>query len=250
MNICIIGNSGNMGSRYQKKIESIVSTQPIHITGYEIDDFNNKKPLPIANKFLVCTPTNSHYEVLKFVMDQSRAPILCEKPISKNINEVMELCDIAQNKKIRLNMVNNWSLVTIPPLERNRNCIYYSCSNTGKDGLPYDLIQLLHLAHDWNFYFTNKAPEGAFNVHINQDLDITREIIELSYNRMLQFWIEDRWKYMWDVNDIRLAHKKVLKYIPRYDEQEIQENRMDEDEINNHCTSQERLYKIKGQVQG
>lgn len=58
-----------------------------------IESFNDLRP-GYFDCFNICTPTQTHFELLKMGFDQHVKLIVCEKPVSNNKNELNDLSDL------------------------------------------------------------------------------------------------------------------------------------------------------------
>ena len=184
MRILIIG-SGNMGKRYKR----ILNYNNIETVDYDLTEkFGGVELHNIDfDKAIIATPTNDHFEYCKKLVSLDK-DFLCEKPVSKNPEEIKTLIELAE---CDVRMVCNW-IFTAPsmvPFMKDNCHIYYDYYNTGRDGLEWDIIQLIHLASDFkSLEVVTESP--VFNAAIN-NIPITQTDIEKSYLSMLEMWIEE-----------------------------------------------------------
>lgn len=195
----IVGINGNMGRRYKAIAEHL----NIGVSGVDINDnLPNKKTL--ANKIIfLCTPTDNHIQDILWYFTKSNCQIVCEKPISKIYKEFTKLFDYSD----RLLMVNNYNYIMLGH-EVTKKPTTYNYYTSGKDGLYWDCIQIIHLARG-KVLLSNKSP--IWKCIIN-GVEINRSEIDLSYVYMIKDIFGEQ-KYVWGMDDILLAHQKVEKLI-------------------------------------
>lgn len=224
--ILIIG-MGNMGSRYARILDRLhVPWHGIDITQQPWDYTQMTK----CTKAIICAPTAHHFEWCMKI----QIPFMCEKPISKYIENVEMIRDRCEKECLDGRMVNNWEHAMLIGLQditgRGGNCVElgninfeYSCSNTGQDGLAWDCIQLIHLcgnprlSNRGRFRAVLKWPMGDMWI----DVKITREMIERSYEQMIKRWLgiepglgdAGHGRGGWDMTEAVEAHKEVLEWI-------------------------------------
>lgn len=229
-NVLIVGSNGNMGRRYYAILQGIKDkNNNIEIGELDLNDKTKKSKYKSANYIILATPTEEHYknilEILKTkteLNDKTITHILCEKPISKNIEEIENLYYLLNKKdcKVKLYMVNNYAYIKRDQdkLIKRKPCyaLYqkpisqftsYDYYNTGKDGLYWDLIQIIYLSRKY-LSMNNLSP--IWKCCINGK-NINRGDIDGSYVSMIEDFLGNR-KNMWGIEDIKLAHLKVLKY--------------------------------------
>jgi hypothetical protein len=132
---------------------------------------------------------------------------LCEKPIDQSAKRIQELIDLGADGR----MVCNWAFVSQNPLIPGMNQVQYDNYNTGKDGLAWDCIQLIHLAKDFPELSTNSP---YLNCHIN-GTRIHEGHIALSYKKMIEAWLEDPTR-LWSLQEAKKATEKVIEYNRLY----------------------------------
>lgn len=102
----IIGSKGSMGTRYL----SILKSLDEDTWGVDIEsppEYIIKKAAE-ADRTIVCTPTEIHYQYLKQIIPLGK-PILCEKPITKSTKEVEKILTESQRCKTPFTMTFQYS---------------------------------------------------------------------------------------------------------------------------------------------
>jgi hypothetical protein len=206
MNILVLGNKGSTGRRY----EAIIKHMKIDVIGV---DLGQVLPPHAPDAVIIATPTEFHIKHIEWVFD-AYGPIktLVEKPISKDLNALIEL----RNKwhhipDCWLSMVNNWSFAgwRSMPWQPGECQIMYNCYNAGRDNDLWDMIQLVYLSRTTGgFAFEFDSP--FFTANINGEM-ISLTDIERSYYTMIECWLQD--EFMWDLDDAIEATRKVTKCL-------------------------------------
>lgn len=192
MKILLLGGNGSIGRRYQAVLRSL---------GYEFDVYDNPRHEPGSksfvgyNHFIIATPTHTHLTYLQELSTYDHAAILCEKPLSKVPAEIKKFKSLSAYIDQKVFVVNNYNYLPYAP----RN-LSYNFFNTGRDGLIWDVCQLVYLA------FKNKV-----------DLEVKRESpwwdfkwgqfqvpyaeIERSYSMMVRAFLIGEYSRLWDMTD-------------------------------------------------
>jgi hypothetical protein len=153
MKVLLIGK-GYWGSIV---IQKLIFFPPIKVT---VADSESNLDEMLRKKFefvFVCTPTNTHYEIVKKCIENKRN-IFCEKPFTGNYKKAKELYSLAFEHGIKI-YVNNIFLYrnefqAIKNLPFN-NIIFKWSNNCKKDTiynnlLYHDLYMLIEMAgHEW-----------------------------------------------------------------------------------------------------
>ena len=187
--ILLIGSEGNMGQRYQaimKYLDIPYVCSDINI----LTDWNRD-----YHSYLICTPTNDHYEQIKQCSKFGK-PILCEKAITKDPSRLIELidtCDFA--------MVNQYKYLVDPTAKGDT---YYNYFRTGKDGLNWDCINIIGLSKT-PAKIMNKSPIWSCMIN-GQELSI--KDMDLAYCKMIDRWYK---KPYTNKDYIEKAHMKVIE---------------------------------------
>lgn len=169
-NVLLIGANGNMGRRYG----AILRHLSIPFKGVDKGDVLASKH---ASHIIIATPTNTHYELLRYFKDDPRK-ILCEKPITKDERELDEILGWGD----LVEMVNQYRY-----LDRNESCgdTIYDYFKSGGDGLPWDCINILGLSRG---EVSLRNESCIWNCHLN-GLKLKLSNMDMAYVRMLKEWL-------------------------------------------------------------
>jgi hypothetical protein len=140
MSVLIVGADGNMGNRYAAILKFLGKDYIGVDVRNSIDEVNSAAEK--ADGILIATPTESHCALIKRFLPY-RVPILCEKPISKNMIEFKETMGEVRGSFVPFRMINQYRMLT------DRNSVgrtVYDYFRHGGDGLYWDCIQIIGLA--------------------------------------------------------------------------------------------------------
>jgi hypothetical protein len=195
----IVGAKGGMGRRYAAILRTLQIEPLLMDVGDDVPEG--------FDSVIIASPTDLHAaHCLQFMA--YRVPILCEKPLSKEIGEVERVCSEAERLGVQLDMVNQYRycewLSTLPANDYTS----YNFFNTGKDGLAWDCISIIALANG-KVSVDNTKPVWSCVINGHR---LRYERMDWAYITMIQEWLagslRDHGK-----NYILNAHNKVLKYI-------------------------------------
>lgn len=130
-----------MGQRYKAILKHL--DEPFYSLDRENSEAQILKAVETMDRVIICTPTNTHFQLLKKIIPLQK-PILCEKPISKSLNELEVIFANVLKYNTKFTMMFQYSEL-LPPkqLEFNSSYNYF---RTGKDGLIWDCLQIIGLA--------------------------------------------------------------------------------------------------------
>jgi hypothetical protein len=137
MSILIVGANGNMGKRYG----AILTYLGKQWSGVDAEH-NRHFVLASARAsegVIIATPTATHAQVIRDVLPAGK-PILCEKPVTKN---VVELKEILGEAKTPFRMVYQYQLM-VSGSRIGRS--HYDYFRHGNDGLVWDCLQIIGLS--------------------------------------------------------------------------------------------------------
>jgi hypothetical protein len=194
--VLLIGYKGSIGNRYRAILEYL----SVPFYGVDLGDTYNPE---LYKRAIIATSTETHFEVCKQMIAYG-INFLCEKPVSKNPEEIKELIELCEKNKVEGNMVCNWKYVR-PNLNPESNQILYNNFHTGKDGVNWDCIQLHYLDEEKAFITTDKP----FFASIINNKNITYFNVEDSYIDMMKNWINNG--DLWTLEDALKATEKVIK---------------------------------------
>jgi Ulp1 family protease len=207
LKVLVIGSLGTQGRRYC----AILKYLDIEHIGYDIVDSFNSVPCNKITHAIIATPIDTHYHWCLWCVE-NKIPFLCEKPISKNIDEIETIKRECKNEKVDGRMVCNWAFV-LPyknsnlSLNRHENTIVFDYFNTGKDGI-YDLIQPIYLSDEISS-FKFKSP--VYNCKIN-GAEVDQRDFDASYSVMLGAWFSENINHLWSMDDAIKATEKLLSW--------------------------------------
>lgn len=199
MTTCVIGCNGNMGRRYM----SILSYLKEPALGSDfLDD------IPKASHYIIATPTPTHLDVLARLIDKHGTngdiSILIEKPVTKR----PELLDVITKTKNQIYMVNQYAYART--YKKGMMPTKYDYFNSGKDGLGWDCIQLIHLARG-SVELKNDSP--VWDCKINGALQSAASVDRMYINMIKDFLSDGVYlNKLWGAEDIIAAHRKALAY--------------------------------------
>ena len=203
MKVLVVGANGNMGRRYCSILDHLE-------VDYDTHEINQPSSKVKYNYILVATPTTDHLHTLDELSKyQNNAKILCEKPISKttSIYTKRKLDHILELFSDNLFMVNQYAYYSENIEIPKESVTLYDFYNSGKDGISWDCIQLIHLAKG-AIVLKNESP--IWKCKIN-GVSLDREQIDLCYIKMIKDFLNDGKEYgrLWGLDDIRVSHKKA-----------------------------------------
>lgn len=138
--ILIVGANGNMGKRY-KAILRFLGKEYLGVDK-EHNRHHIKEMAMRSDGVLIATPTELHTEHVRWLLPCGK-PIMCEKPITKNIQELRALFDEIRSSNTPFRMINQYKMLD------NRGGIGHTVYNYfkhGNDGLVWDCIQIIGIA--------------------------------------------------------------------------------------------------------
>jgi hypothetical protein len=158
-----------------------------------------------SDRILIATPTDTHASLIKELLEFDR-PILCEKPITKNIDELSELIESVKKLDGKLDMVCQYkhllnSSQTGPSV--------YNYFRHGNDGLVWDCMQIVGLANGTVDLFETSP---VWQCRINgQELNIKH--MDQAYVSEILDWINNP---CGDLDSISLMHHKTHELEKKY----------------------------------
>ena len=190
--VYIVGDKGNMANRYKAVLDYI----GVRYTGHDKDEpyFFPQD----ATHFIICTPTVRHCDDIDKCLEFNK-PILCEKPISKDLNQLLEFEKKWGQKTRLVSMVNQYRYMVPPTMVGETRYDYFK---SGADGLFWDCINIIGLASD-SFVVSNRSPVWTCTIN---GKELRLNYVDKSYIVMLRSWLSGRFNN-WDY--AVAAHKKV-----------------------------------------
>lgn len=213
--IVIVGGKGNMGTRYGRILDdSGVGKIVLDLDSNELDW---SQAMNRASGVLIATPTTTHTAVLAQVIAHRRdVPILCEKPVSKELDQVSlsHMANLLEARGINLQMVDQYRFVEAVSDPSVNGWTIYESFHSGNDGADWDCINIIAKADHINRVKLDvKSPlrkeDGKYwNCWINGGKIELADVIK-SYSKMLAHWLKDP---MPNYDYIKTAHAKVWEY--------------------------------------
>lgn len=194
--VLIVGYKGNMGRRYA----AILDRLNVEWIGMDQGDLYPSKTF---EGIILCTPTAVHAENLNHLLDYN-VPILCEKPVVKDPEEVVHLVNAFDARRIPLRMVNQYEYMHGPIFDSHR-ITTYNYFKTGNDGLAWDCINIIGLAQG-PCYINNTSPIWQCTINGSR---MFYDRVDLSYLDMMSDWLAnptDNGDYIIE------AHRKAHEY--------------------------------------
>lgn len=152
-----------------------------------------------ADRFIVATPTDTHYSLIKELIPYNK-PILCEKPISKNISEVKELLDSGL-----ISMMMQYRRLACGTSEEMGES-HYDFYNHGNDGLIWDCFQIIALANG-PVSLSDNSP--VWKCQINGH-NLRKSEMDMAYVEEVRDWIDGENEESLGI--ILKYHEKVANY--------------------------------------
>jgi hypothetical protein len=146
MKVALVGCDGNMASRYRAILDFLGHQVKGWDKDAELEDIEYMTKW--ADAFIVCTPTGHHLGSLREIWKNGWAgkPVLCEKPVTKDIEQYKQLCKLVWELKPELYCVNQYAYLPEMVDGTADGLTSYNYFKHGSDGLKWDCFQLYALA--------------------------------------------------------------------------------------------------------
>lgn len=129
----LVGSEGSMGRRYQAILKFVKEDfDCLDVNKPKVKDFK------YYNRFIIASPTSTHFSWINELSETGK-PILCEKPLSKNLDEVRQMLFGLSP----VSMMMQYKYLVEPS---SMGPSWYSYFRHGNDGLVWDLFQIIALA--------------------------------------------------------------------------------------------------------
>lgn len=179
MSTLIIGGLGSMGRRYSAVLSYL--REPYYAVDRESSPAAIKSFASRASRILICTPTETHLGIIKRLMTLGK-PILCEKPICKNLDDLNELMSSVRHFGTKLNMVMQYTELVSSNGAGDSEYDYF---RHGNDGLAWDCLQIIALAKG---HLSLREDSPVWKCKINgQTLDLSS--MDMAYVNHIRRWI-------------------------------------------------------------
>lgn len=181
MSVLIVGSDGSMGKRYQAILTYLGVKTTLADKRHTRDEVSH-----MANQssgIIIASPTETHVDIVRQLLVFQK-PILCEKPVTKNIFELKTLQKEIAFQRTPFRMVMQYEMLT----ETNRiGRSYYNYFKHGNDGLAWDCMQIIGLARG-HVQIEERSP--VWSCMINGKT-IHLEHMDAAYIGYVQKWIKE-----------------------------------------------------------
>lgn len=189
--IQIVGVNGNMAQRYGAILTHIHQDWSGWDVGQDIKD---------GDGYIVATPTRTHVDVIRSLMHLGK-PILCEKPVTKNLSDLEKLLYDCEKAGTKLQMISQYDYL----LDRAKTGpTVYDYYKHGSDGLYWDCINIIYHAQS-SVLLKEKSPIWTCIINGHQ---LSLSDMDRAYICMLTDWTHDPKA---DYDRIWRAHDKVYQ---------------------------------------
>ena len=130
-------------------------------------------------------------------------PILCEKPICKDIKQIKDL--FSDLKMIPFNMVYQYQYALEGAIQKDHERSWYDYYDHGQDTLPWDCIQIIGLAKS---YVRLSDKQDVWDCSINGS-KLNLRMIQLGYRQMITHWLSSGYG---DKSKLLEIHEKTIEF--------------------------------------
>lgn len=194
--ILLIGANGSMGKRYQAILRYL--GKEFRAVDKETKGNLLSSAAVRCSSAIIATPTNTHEEIIG-TLTASRIPILCEKPVTKNLKALGEILATVKKNKTPFQMVAQYKMLLQPSrIGRTR----YDYFRHGNDGLVWDCMQIIAFARG-EVSLHEESPVWSCMIN-GQALRI--QDMDAAYIAFIQNWLNNPHG---DLGWIKAAHEKT-----------------------------------------
>lgn len=198
--IALIGSEGSMGKRYQAIFRHL-SLAYMALDKTKDKEQEIERAVKAADRILIATPTESHVELLLKYLPLKK-PILCEKPITKSLDALIDLHALCARSGFQYQMVMQYKELQLP-LKTPDRWSYYNYFRHGNDGLAWDCIQIIGLAQG-PVWLKEESPVWECTIN-GKALSLAE--MDHAYVEMIRRWVTNSLDQSMD--EILHIHKKV-----------------------------------------
>jgi hypothetical protein len=202
--ILLVGSEGGMGTRYKRILEYL---------GRPYSCYDKKLSTPLdeaakgCDRAIIATPTSLHAESIMDILSvMPSKPILCEKPIDKDLKVLKDILKRCKDVQTDLRMVFQYKRIY-----NNDGLVgpsHYDYFRHGDDGLAWDCIQIIGLAKT-TVSLQEKSPFWSCAIN-GQRLHIQN--MDFAYVAYIQDWLTLP-SLCIGPDEILEIHEKVHEYI-------------------------------------
>lgn len=194
--IYIYGCNGGMGRRYR----AILKRLGHEWSGFDLDGHHGDFEFADSDGVIIATPTPTHGQIILSLAGSGK-PLLCEKPVTRDLDELRSLMMAVARNSTPMQMVCQYDHLVNPAWYGPTIYDYY---RTGPDGLPWDCMQII-----WHAKQTpeirNESPVWRCIIN-GQELKLGD--MDRAYVAEIKGWLEAPRN---DIARILAAHEKVAK---------------------------------------
>lgn len=195
----IVGNKGNMASRYT----SILKYLGFNVCGHDFAEAWNYKDLADSDGIIIATPTDCHFSDLVESL-ATDLPILCEKPLL-NWNIRGFESNVKPNKS-QISVVNQYAYLVD---DKDQGSTYYNYFKSGKDGLVWDCYNIIGLSHQ-KPELRNDSPIWTCIIN-GRELSLSR--MDEAYVEMMNDWTKNDGSYKYGFDYALNTHAKLVDWF-------------------------------------
>jgi len=210
--LLLLGGNGSIGTRYKTILEYL--NKPFIIHDSPTEKFDYKMWEGKLTRAIVATPTEAHTECCLELI-KWKIPFLCEKPLTKKADEAFFLQKKAEQQNVPAHIVCNYSfLLGVFNYPKLPKYISYDFFNTGKDGLIWDVCQLVYMAY--SLQATLRAEKKSYYWHFTlDDKDVMYRHIEESYLMMVRAFMNGAYDLLWNMQDA-VKMTQICEQLTKY----------------------------------
>lgn len=177
--ILVVGARGNMGKRYSKILDYLNVSWLGVDREHSIDEIQFLAES--SRGVIIASPTDMHFDHL-MTLSKSRTPVLCEKPFTKDQNELREIVNAYNTSKTPISMVCQYQYLVSPGSVGPTSYNYFK---HGGDGIYWDCIQIIGLAKgEVKIQETSPIWRCTINGQIMNISDM-----DMAYVKMIETWL-------------------------------------------------------------
>jgi hypothetical protein len=171
--------------------------------GISLSDFITGNDTYI-DRVIIASPTPTHYSVFKSLTKHLFQPkILCEKPLSTDLNEVLEMV------KYGVNTMMQYRYLRQDKTYSTEHDSSYNYFRSGSDGIAWDCFQIIAFHNGPLEQISLKSNSPIWKCSINSDALSIRHM-DRAYVDFFKAWLAGD---KMDENFVFIAHKRVLSYL-------------------------------------
>lgn len=196
--ILVVGHLGNMGRRYRAILDYLGERW----LGADVADpeFSMTRMLDYADSsdgVIIASPSKTHLQ-MAYLLATAGRPILCEKPITNDLDALSRLLGTIGDSHAHLDMVYQYKELD----HEGDGETVYDYYKHGGDGLYWDCIQLIGLARG---PITLRETSPVWTCKLNGRVLSIAEM-DWAYIRMIKNWLANPGQ---DLDEIYRIHEKV-----------------------------------------